>query len=257
MGKLIDFSSLGKQEERKHSELKPAEVLAQMVCEGNAAALDYAKSLRNSADGLVSLAVFINRCQRSLELAQKARVMFAEDINLGEQVYEAYKHVAKAQAGTTPTVIDSRLYWNFKLASNFRETGRYSVQNPEIQFLYDMKNCPKIDGDVTYYARQVDFAVGRMFATGKFSDEDIIATAMRCSPLNDSMETLMLPIMLLRDEMIKQDKAFVTERVAEGIDVDTAIEICRNQLKHRPGDEEYYAEIREYVTKKDKDTERA
>ena len=221
------------------------------MMEGDKSAISFAHGLNDSAEGRVAIAAFINRCQRNLELARKARAMFSEDISIGGQISEAFDHVARSQAMLTPTVIESRLFCSFKLASNFRETGRYSKNNPEIQFLYDMKNCPKIEGDVTYYARQVDYAIGRMYADGRFSDQEIIDTAMRCSPLNDSVETLMLPIMLIRDELLRQDRAFVAERVAEGIDVETAIEICKKQMHHRPGDEEYYAEIREYVRRKE------
>ncbi|MBO6293656.1 MAG: hypothetical protein J6N51_15590 [Selenomonas sp.] len=245
MGKVIDMKAWGKES------LKPAEKLAMMVMAGDKSAIEYAQRLNENADGLVSLAVFINRCQRSLDLARKARAMFSEDIRIGGRISEAFDHVVNAQAMLTPTVIESRLFSSFKLVSNFREIGRYSKKNPEIQFLYDMKNCPKLDGDVTYYARQVDYAIGRMYADGRFSEEEIIDTAMRCSPLNDSTETLMLPIMLLRDELMKQDRDFVVERVAEGIDVETAIEICKKQMQHRPGDAEYYDEIREHVRRKE------
>ena len=245
MGQVIEMKSWGKEE------LKPAEKLAMLVMAGDKSAVSFAHKLNEDAEGRVALAVFINRCQRSLELARKARAMFSEDISIGGQISEAFDHAARSQAMLTPTVIESRLFCSFKLVSNFREVGRYSRKNPEIQFLYDMKNCQRVEGDVTHYARQVDYAIGRMYADGRFSEQEIIDTAMRCSPLNDSTETLMLPIMLLRDELMKQDKAFVAERVAEGIDVETAIEICQKQMHHRPGDKAYYAEIREYVRRKE------
>ena len=245
MGQVVEIRSWGKDD------IKPAERLAMMVAADDRSALSYAHGLNESAEGRVSIAAFINRCQRSLDLAAKARNVFFGDAVIGGQVCEAFEYVSKSQAMVTPTVIESRLFSSFKIASNFKEVGRYSRKNPEIQFLYDMKNCPRVEGDVTYYARQVDYAMGRMLADGRFSEQEIIDVAMRCSPLNDSVETLMLPIMLLRDEMMKQDKDFIAARVAEGIDMETAIEICQRQLRHRPGDAEYYDEIREHVRRKE------
>lgn len=254
MGKVIeikDFSAIGSKK------LKPAEELAKLVMAEDEFALEYARKLKENADGKVSIAVFINRCQRNLELARHARKMFSSDLYLGPQVGEAFEHASKQFKHLSPTVIEARIFNNKKLVKNFGEIGRYSKHNPEIQFIYDMLRCPQIEGDVTYFARQVDYAIGRMYADGRFSDKEILETAARCSVINDSMETLMLPIMLLRDALMRKDKAFVAQRVAEGMDVETAIEICKKQMQHRPGDAEYYDEIREHVRRKESSSELA
>ena len=251
MGQVVDFMGWNKDKGQSEAAFTPTQELARLIMAGDKSAVTYARKLIATAQGQVFWAVFLNRCQRCVDLARKARAMFSEDINLGEQVGEAFDHAKVSQAMVTPTVIESRLFCSYKLASNYREAGRYSKMNPEIQFLYDMRNFPKVEGDVTHYANQVDYAIGRMYADGRFSRQEIIDTAMRCSPLNDTTETLMLPTMLLRDELMRQDKAFVAERVAEGIDLETAIEICKKQMGHRPDDEEYYAEIREYVRRKE------
>lgn len=252
MGEIVDFNGLGKDKNNESAvKLKPAEELAMLVMARDSSAISYAHSLNEFAEGQVSLAVFLNRCQRCLDLARKARNMFSGDLLIGVPVSEAFDHAARQFADLSPTVIETRLYNNKKIVERFRDTGKYNRYNAEIQFIYDMFKCPKIKNDVTYYARQVDYAIGTMYADGRFSEKEILDTAIRCSAINDSVETLMLPIMLLREDMMRQDREFVAARVAEGVDIDTAIEVCKKQMNHRPGDEAYYAEIREYVRRKE------
>lgn len=202
----------------------------------------YAQELSSSPEGQVAMALFLNRCQRSLILVKKAAIVFT-DTSYGNKINEILKRTSKRLDGYTPTMIEANVFASRQMVKRFNNTGRYSKHNPEIQFIFDMLSYKINEEDISIYAKQVDYAMSRMFLCGKFNNNEIIETGIRCSPINDCIETLMLPLQLIHDNSLAKDRKTIIKLIQKGMSLSTAVSVCKESTGHRPYDDVYYEEV--------------